>query len=253
MNPIPPLQVNRCGRIFIAGASGAVGRRLCRLLVADGFEVTGMTRSPDKVPMLHALGVQPVVVDVFDEASLIEAVREARPEIVIHQLTDLPPALATDEMAAARVRTAHIRETGTRHLIAAALAAGADRLIAQSVAFAYAPGPLPYEESAPLNLEDPAFSVTARAVASLERQVLEAPLAGLVLRYGKFYGPGTGFDQAPAGGALHVDDAAHAARWAIERGERGIYNIAEEDGTISSRKAMAELGWRPGFRLGNEG
>lgn len=177
--------------------------------------------------------------------------REARPEVVIHQLTELPPGLAAGEMAAARVRTARIREMGTRNLIAAALAAGAGRMIAQSVAFAYAPGPQPYEENAPLNLDDPAFSVTVAGVASLERQVLEAALEGIVLRYGKFYGPGTGFDEAPAGGPVHVDDAARAARLAIERGERGIYNIAEEDGAVSSRKAMAELGWTPGFRLGD--
>jgi nucleoside-diphosphate-sugar epimerase len=241
--------MNEQRRVFIAGASGAVGRRLCLLLVAEGHAVTGMTRSPDKVPMLHALGVQPVVADVFDEAALNDALLDARPQVVIHQLTELPPALAAEEMAGARVRTARIREIGTRNLIAAAVAAGAGRMIAQSVAFAYAPGRPPYDEAAPLNLDDPAFSVTARGVASLEQQVIEAPLTGIVLRYGKFYGPGTGFDQPPAGGPLYVDDAAHAACLAIERGERGIYNIAEDAGTVSSRKAMAHLGWAPGFRL----
>lgn len=236
-------------RIFIAGASGAVGRRLCLMLVADGYEVTGMTRSPDKVPMLHELGVQPVVADAFDQAALDKALRYARPDVVIHQLTELPPGLDPEQMAGARVRTARIREIGTRNLIAASVAAGATRLIAQSITFAYAPGPLPHEESAPLNLDDPAFSLSARGVSSLEQQVLAAPLTGIILRYGKFYGPGTGFDQPAAGGPLHVDDAARAACLAIARGERGIYNIAEEDGSISSRKAREELGWMPGFRL----
>ncbi|MCW1916578.1 NAD(P)-dependent oxidoreductase [Luteolibacter sp. GHJ8] len=236
-------------RIFIAGASGAVGRRLCPMLVADGYEVTGMTRSPDKVPMLHELGVQPVVADAFDQAALDKALLDVRPEIVIHQLTELPRALAAEQMTEARVRTARIREIGTRNLIAASVAAGAKRLIAQSIAFAYAPGEPPYDECASLNLDDTVFAVSVRGVVSLEQQVLGAPLTGIVLRYGKFYGPGTGFDHPAAGGPVHVDDAARAACLAIARGERGIYNIAEEDGIISSRKAREELGWVPGFRL----
>ena len=97
-------------------------------------------------------------------------------------------------MAEALVRNARLREVGTRNLVAAAVAAGAKRMVAQSLAFVYAPGPMPYREDAPLCLDDPVFGETARAVASLEQQVLAAPLTGIVLRYGKLYGPGTGFD-----------------------------------------------------------
>jgi nucleoside-diphosphate-sugar epimerase len=238
-------------RVFVAGASGAIGRVLCRLLVAEGWVVAGTTRSADKVAALRALGVAPVVVDVFDDDALRLAVGRFEPKVVVHQLTDLPPALDASRMAEARVRNARLREVGTRHLVAAAVAAGSVRLVAQSIAFAYAPGPLPYEEGAPLNVDasDESAALSARAVASLEQQVLAAPLQGLVLRYGKLYGPGTGFDAPARGGPLHVDDAADAARRAITRGAPGLYNIAEDDGTISSRKAAAEIGWRPGFRL----
>ena len=228
--------------IFVAGASGAIGRRLCRLLVADGWQVTGTTRSSDKAAGLRAIGVAPVIVDVFDETALRQVVVEAHPAVVIHQLTDLPPALDPARMAEARVRNARIRDIGTRNLVAAALAAGARRMIAQSIAFVYAPGPLPYHEDWPLNAD-------AVAVASLEQQVLQAPLVGIILRYGKFYGPGTGYDDPPRGGPVHVDAAADAARRALTRGANAIYNIAEEDGTISSRRAVTELGWSADFRI----
>ena len=122
-------------------------------------------------------------------------------------------------------------------------------MVAQSIAFAYAPGPMPYREDSPLNLSDPDFGLTARAVASLEAQVLGAPFEGIILRYGKLYGPGTGFDKPPAGGPLHVDAAADAARRAINRGKAGAYNVAEEDGTVCSDKAMEGLGWDPDFRI----
>jgi nucleoside-diphosphate-sugar epimerase len=191
-----------------------------------------------------------VVVDVFDAALLLDIVCKARPEFVVHQLTDLPPALDPAKMAEALVRNARLREIGTRNLVAAAVAAGVKRMVAQSLAFVYAPGPMPYREDAPLMLDDPGFGETARAVASLEQQVLAAPLTGIVVRYGKLYGPGTGFDRPPSGSPLHVDDAADAARRALTRGQAGIYNIAEEDGTVSIKKAADALGWVPGFRLG---
>jgi nucleoside-diphosphate-sugar epimerase len=236
-------------KVFIAGASGAIGRRLCRLLVADGYSVTGTTRSLTKTPMLRDLGVDPVVVDVFDAPLLLDIVRQAKPDIVVHQLTDLPPALDPAKMADALVRNARLRVIGTRNLVAAAVAAGVQRMVAQSLAFVYAPGPMPFREDAPLMLQDPGYGETARAVASLEQQVLAAPLAGIVLRYGKLYGPGTGFDLPPAGTPLHVDDAADAARRAITRGEAGVYNVAEDDGTVSITKVASALGWAPGFRL----
>jgi nucleoside-diphosphate-sugar epimerase len=236
-------------RVFVAGASGAIGRPLCRLLVDEGWAVIGTTRSPEKAIMLRGLGVEPAIVDVFDEARLLDAVRSAAPEIVVHQLTDLPPALDPAKMADALVRNARLREIGTRNLVAAAVAAGAKRMVAQSLAFVYAPGPMPHRESALLCLDDPVHGETARAVASLEQQVLAAPLTGIVLRYGKLYGPGTGFDLAATGGPVHVDDAADAARRALTRGESGVYNIAEDDGSVSITKAAEALGWVPGFRL----
>lgn len=177
-------------RILFAGASGAIGHRLCRLLVEEGWHVTGMTRSAEKAAKLRAMGVTPVVVDVFDEEKLRRVVAEAEPAIVMHQLTDLPPGLDPAKMAEARIRNARIREIGTRNLIAAAIATGVKRMIAQSIAFAYAPGAIPYREDSPLNLNDSGMGLSARAVASLEHQVMNAPFEGVILRYGKLYGPG---------------------------------------------------------------
>ena len=238
-------------RIFLAGASGAIGRRLSRLLVEDGHAVTGTTRTPSKAAALAALGVNPVVVDVFDAESLRSVLAEAHPDIVIHQLTDLPPGLDSKLMADARIRNVRLRDVGTANLVAAAVAAGVTRIIAQSIAFAYAPGSMPYDEAAPLNVgsTDAASVLSARAVASLERQVMEGPFVGVVLRYGKLYGPGTGFDVPPTGGPVHVDAAADAARRATACGGPGIYNVAEEDGAVSSAKAKAVLGWDPLFRI----
>ena len=241
--------MNMTHSIFLAGATGAVGRRLSRFLVEAGHQVTGTTRSAEKVKTLRNLGVTPVVVDVFDREALIGAVVAARPEVVIHQLTDLPPGLDPALMAEWRARNVRIREVGTRNLVDAAIRAGASRLIAQSIAFVYAPGPRPYTEEMDLYTDaaDP-LGASARAVESLEEQVLESGLESVILRYGKFYGPGTGSDAVPDDGPVHVDAAAHAALLAVTRGE-GVYNLAEDDGAVSSVKAQRELGWEPGFRL----
>lgn len=238
-------------RIFVAGATGAVGRRLCRLLVADGWRVFGTTRSAEKATLLRELGVSPVIVDVFDAPALTDAVVSAEPEVVVHQLTDLPPGLDPARMPDALVRNARIRTVGTRHLATAALAAGARRLVAQSIAFAYAPGALPYREDDPLDMDsrDALRQQTVRGVVSLEQQVLQGSFEGVVLRYGKLYGPGTGFAVPAAGGPLHVDAAADAARRAVVRGAAGIYNIAEPDGTVCIDRAVRTLGWQPDFRL----
>lgn len=238
-------------KVLVAGASGVIGRRLCRLLVADGWQVLGTTRSGDKAEMLRTLGVEPLTLDVFDARSLTAAVVAARPAVVVHQLTDLPPGLNAASMATARVRNAHVRDIGTRNLLAAAMAAEVPRFVAQSVCFAYAPGPTPYAEDWALNAAtmDGAVGVNARGVVSLERQVLAAQLTGIVLRYGKLYGPDTGFDAPLPGAPVHVDAAADAARRAVSRGRAGAYNIAEEDVTVVCRKAQAELDWRPGFRM----
>lgn len=235
--------------IFLAGASGAIGRRLAPLLVADGWRVVGTTRSAEKTEMLRKLGVEPVVLDVFDAEALRRAVLESKPEIVIHQLTDLPPGLATDQMPEALVCNARIRDEGTRNLVAAAVAAGAKRMIAQSIAMVYAEGPLPHREEDPLiPVTDPDRGGTVKGVLSLERQVLNAPLEGIVLRYGLLYGPGTGFESVTGPGAVHVDAAAKAAELAVTRGAPGIYNIAEPDGTIAIDKAVRAFGWDAGWR-----
>lgn len=237
--------------VFLAGASGAIGRRLAPLLIADGWRVVGTTRSPGKTELLRALGVEPVVVDVFDAEALSAAVAAARPSVVVHQLTDLPPALDPARMGDALGRNARLRNEGTRNLVAAALAAGARRLVAQSLAFAYAPGPEPHAEDDPLNVADQgAAGVTARGVASLEQQVLGAGIAGLVLRYGRLYGPGTGFETNDKPAPLHVDAAARAAQLAVSKGAPGVYNIAEDDGAVSSERAKRELGWSADWRPG---
>jgi nucleoside-diphosphate-sugar epimerase len=148
-------------------------------------------------------------------------------------------------------RNARIRVEGTRNLVAAARKAGARRLIAQSIAWVYAPGQRPCREDHPLDLDaqgDRAVSV--RGVESLERQILEAsPMEGLVLRYGRLYGPGSGAAAPPPAPAVHVDAAAYAALLAIDHGEPGIFNIADPNGEVSSEKAGAELGWRADSRM----
>lgn len=243
--------MNNQKKVFVAGASGAIGKRLCRILVNDGWSVAGTTRYAEKAAVLSEMGVEPVVVDVFDEKTLADVIQKAQPQIVIHQLTDLPFGLDPEKMTEALVRNARLREVGTRNLVSAAAKANVSRMIAQSIAFVYEPGQTPYVEESPLlNFEDPAYGMTARAVASLEQQVLDAPFEGLVLRYGLLYGPGTGFDQASSDfPCVHVDAAAHAAWLAITRGAQGIYNVAEDDGKVNSSKAVDALGWTAGFRL----
>jgi nucleoside-diphosphate-sugar epimerase len=236
--------------LFLAGATGAIGQRLTPLLVKSGWRVFGMTRSREKVSLLRDLGAEPVVADVFDSDAVNAALIKVQPSVVVHQLTDLPPGLDPAKMAEATARNARIRNEGTLHLVTAALRCGARRFVAQSIAFAYAEGPLPHTEVDSLNVEaEGRVGVSARGVASLESQVLTAPLEGIVLRYGRLYGPATGFD-APSGAApLHVDAAAHAAVLAIIRGEPGIYNLAEDDGAVSSEKAKHQLGWSAAWRM----
>lgn len=242
-------------RVFLAGATGAIGRQMCRLLEGDGYTVIGTTRKPERVAALESLGITPVVVDVFDSESLHSAVIEAKPDVVVHQLTDLPFGLDPKLMPEARLRNARLREIGTTNLVSAAIAAHVKHFVAQSIAFAYAPGAMPYDETAPLNIAstDEAASLSARAAASLEHQVLNGPFIATVLRYGKLYGPGTGFATPPGGGPVHVDAAADAARRAIQREQFGVFNVAEEDGTVSCAKARTMLNWNPAFRIATGG
>ncbi len=237
-------------RVFLAGAAGAIGRRLVPLLLRAGHEVTGMTRSAATASELARAGVVPAVLDVFDAPALMMAVGAAKPAVVIHQLTDLPRQFDEARIAASYANNARIRTEGTRNLIAAAQAAAARRFIVQSIAFAYAGGGEPHPETDPLNLADPARAVSVKGAVDMEQQVLSASgLDAIVLRYGLLYGPAT-WREASSGPkpALHVDAAAHAALLAITRGAAGVYNIADDDGAVSIGKARTELGFDPRFR-----
>jgi nucleoside-diphosphate-sugar epimerase len=238
-------------KVFLAGAAGAIGRRLVPLLLQDGWQVVGTTRSADKAEALAAAGVQPVVVDVFDAQALQRAVAHAQPAVVLHQLTDLPAGLDPARMDEAIARNARIRSEGTANLVAAALAARVPRIVAQSIAWAYAPQARSLREEDPLDLgAEGSRAISVRGVAELEKRVLESPaLAGVVLRYGRLYGPGTGADNASALPSLHVDAAAWAAVLAIERGEPGIYNIADPGPQLDTSKARTQLDWRADWRL----
>jgi nucleoside-diphosphate-sugar epimerase len=174
-------------RIFVAGASGLIGSRLTALLIEGGHLVAAMTRSREKAATLAVLGADAVVCDVFDSAALTEVVIGFAPDIVVHQLTDLPDDIS--DLEAFGRRNARIRTEGTRNLIAAAAAAGAERVIAQSISWE-----LPADRGRAVTGEH-------------ERLVLEA--GGVVVRYGQFWGPGTYFpDVPPAPPRIHLDDAA---------------------------------------------
>jgi nucleoside-diphosphate-sugar epimerase len=240
-------------KIFLAGASGVIGQRLTLFLLIAGHAVVGTTRSAERAAQLKVRGAEAVVVDVFDADALRDAAVSARPDVVIHQLTDLPQVLDPAQRAEFSARNARLRIEGTANLVAAARAAGARRLIAQSIAFAYADGSEPRAETDPLAspVGDDPSAVTARGVRALEAAVLGAPgIDGLVLRYGRLYGPGTWTEVRQGRAPLHVDPAARAALLAVKRGTPGVYNIAEDDGAVSIDKARAELGFDPSFRLG---
>jgi nucleoside-diphosphate-sugar epimerase len=235
-------------RVFLAGAMGAIGRRMLPLMLRAGHQVTGTTRSEEKARELERAGVVPAVVDVFDAQAIAGAVVAARPDAIIHQLTDLPHEFDEARVAASSASNARIRTEGTRNLVAAAHAASARRIVAQSIAFAYTPGVEPHPESDPLNLSDPRRAVTVNGAADMERQLFASGIEAVVLRYGLLYGPGTWYPQSAPKPALHVDAAAQAALLALTHG-RGIYNIADDDGVVAVAKARAELGFDPDFRL----
>jgi nucleoside-diphosphate-sugar epimerase len=238
-------------RIFLAGAAGVIGRRLAPLLREAGHTVVGTTRSQAKAEELRALHIEPVVVNVFDPAALMTAVVSARPEFVIHQLTDLTGLLDPMRRTETLARNARIREQGTQNLVRAAIAAGVRRCVVQSIAWVYAPGGEPHAERDPLDFgADDVRAATVRGVAALEKCTLQSPpLEGLVLRYGQFYGPGTGSETPQGAVPVHVDAAAYAALLAIDHGEHGIYNVAEANAQVATDKARSALGWRPNFRL----
>lgn len=243
--------MNENKKVFIAGASGVIGRPLCKMLVEDGWTVYGTTRSENKIEMLKEIGVEPVVVDVYNEKKLEEILTTIKPTVVIHQLTDLPAGLDPDKMEEALVSNAKLREVGTKNLVNASIKAGVEKMIAQSIAFVYEPGELPHTEKSPLlNFEDPTYGTTSKAVSSLEEQVMNAPFVGVVLRNGLLYGEGTGFDNPvdfiPP---VHAEAAAYAAFLAIKYDTNEIFNIADNDTRLSTEKAKNVLKWNPDFRM----
>jgi nucleoside-diphosphate-sugar epimerase len=237
-------------RVFLAGAAGVIGRRLAVLLRDAKHDVTGTTRGSAKVSRLQSLGITPAVVDAFDADAAAQAVASARPEVIIHQLTDLPSAPGTPGYAAGQEANRRLRIEGTHNLVRAATLAGVRRVIAQSIAFIYAPGEGTRSENDPLDVTaEGTRQSTVQGIVALEREVLQTPdIAGVVLRYGYFYGPGTWYDTPPKPPSVHVDAAAHAALLAVERGS-GIYNITDDDGAVSSARAARELGFDSAFRL----
>jgi nucleoside-diphosphate-sugar epimerase len=245
LNRFPRMAIR--DKVFLAGAAGAIGRRLVPLLLDAGYAVSGTTRSSGKARELEKLGATPVVVDVFDRLGLAQALREVNPGVVMHQLTDLPKALSGPLSAEVLKANARVREEGTRNLVDAAISGGARRFIAQSIAWVYASGPQPHAEDDPLDRD--AGGPTVAGVLALERMTLGSPpLEGVVLRYGQLYGPGTWNTAQNGPVPVHVDAAAHAALLAIDA-PVGVFNIAEEKGLVSSAKARRLLGWNPAFRL----
>ncbi len=237
-------------RVFLAGATGAIGRQLVPRLVAAGHEVHGMTRSERKQTLLHELGAVPVVADALDVDQVTEAIGRVKPDVIVHQLTAIG-AIDPRHMERDFAPTNRLRVEGTDHLLSAARAVGVRRFVAQSHIVAYA-----RTRAAVKSEQDPydpspvgAMRANLLAIRHLEEAVLGASWTeGVVLRYGWFYGPGTslapGGDQFELirrrkfpvvgdGGAvwsfIHVADAAEATVAAVERGERGIYNVVDDD------------------------
>jgi nucleoside-diphosphate-sugar epimerase len=234
-------------RVFVAGASGAIGRPLVPKLVEAGHEVTGTTRSEESAEAIRAAGARAAVLDVFDRDALTAAMRESGAEVVVHQLTALPDRLDFKDPKLYGA-TNRLRDEGTRNLLEAAGAVGVRRFVSQSIAFLYAPvGGMVKSEDDPLITNAPGpFASGLRTIAEMERAVLEA--GGLVLRYGFFYGPGTYYAEdgsttadvrrrrLPVVGKgtgvtsfIHVEDAADATVAAVERGESGVYNVTDDE------------------------
>jgi nucleoside-diphosphate-sugar epimerase len=265
-------------KVFVAGASGAIGRRLVPMLVEAGHSVVAMTRTPEKADAIRASGAQPAVADALDRAAVVAALRDTSPDVVVHQLTALS-ALSGNPRRFDRefALTNRLRTEGTDHLLAGARAAGSRRVIAQSYAgWPYAPegGPVKDEDD-PLNPDPPAgIRETFDAIRYVESTVTAADgIEGLALRYGGFYGPGTGLargEDSPfqdtirkrrfpviGGGTgmwsfVHIDDAAAATLAAVEHGSPGIYNVVDDDPARVSEwlPALAEaMGANPPRRL----
>jgi len=238
-------------KVFLAGATGAIGRPLTKQLVAANHEVVALTRSDKQATHLQRQGATPVVGDVFDAENLQQQVKAAKPDAVIHQMTALPKRIDPRKIKSQLADTNRLRTEGTKNLFDAALAAGARRFIAQSIAFAYnADGDGLKSEESPLYERPPAaFRAVIDAIRCLEQTTLSSnQLTGIVLRYGFFYGPGTAYAsdgsfaedvrrrRVPIAGKgtgvfsfVHVEDAVAATVAALQRGDRGIYNIVDDE------------------------
>jgi 2-alkyl-3-oxoalkanoate reductase len=233
--------------VFVAGAAGAIGRRLLPQLIARGHEVTGSTRSPRGLDQLRALGADAVVMDGLDADSVREAVGQARPDAIVHQMTALAGKADLRHFDRGFATTNELRTTGTANLLDAAEAAGVDRFVAQSYTGWTNPrtgGPVKTEDD-PLDPQPAkAQRESLAAIRFLEETVTSAPLTGIALRYGLFYGPGSSEGQVDlvrarklpivgdGGGVwsfVHLDDAASATVAAVERGTSGLYNITDDE------------------------
>jgi nucleoside-diphosphate-sugar epimerase len=248
-------------RIFVAGGTGAIGRPLIAELLARGHAVVALTRSEEKARAFVEQGVEPAIADVFDGDAVKAALRHAQPEVVIEQLTALPRTYTREAMRAAAALNTRIRLEGGANVLAAAKEAGVRRYLMQSIAFWALPGPGLADEETPLAVEaSPAVAADARVVTELERRLLGNPdIEGVSLRYGFFYGPGTYFTddgdvarqvrlrRFPIVGNgegvwswLHIEDAAIATVSAAERGNPGVYLIADD-------RPLAVREWLPAF------
>ena len=238
-------------KVFVAGATGAIGRSLVPQLIGAGHEVTAITRSREKLGGLYELGAEPVLCDVFDAERLGSVVAQAEPEAVINELTDLPQSLNPRKLKEYYAANNRVRREGTRNLLDAALGAGVRRFLVQASAYWYAPlgGPVKTEE-APLYLDAlPPIGPAVETIKSVEDAVLSAAgLEGVVLRYGFFYGPGTWYAKDGDVGRqvrkrrypmigrgegsysfIHVDGAASATVAALEGAQPGVYNVVDDE------------------------
>jgi nucleoside-diphosphate-sugar epimerase len=259
-------------RIFVAGGTGAIGRPLVTSLATAGHEVTVFSRQAGKVAALGLADVVPAVGDAFDADSLTRAVRDASPEVVINQLTNLPQSVNPIAVKRGFDRTSRMRREVAARLVRAAAAAGARRVVAQSISFAYAPGPGVRTEADPLwTGAGGQIGLLTNSVAALESATPgDTGLEGVVLRYGTFYGPGTYF--APGGlyvsllarrllplpgaggglfGFLHIDDAVSATVAALD-GPTGVFNVVDDVPAPASEwmpMVAARLGAKPPRRI----
>lgn len=250
-------------RVFLAGGSGAIGTAVIPTLVAKGYEVTAMTRSIDKVHQLSGMGARAALCDAFDAEKLCRVVADARPEVVINQMTELPKSgLKPKKLLEYYAKNDRVRREGTDNLLAAARAAGARRYIGQSIACWYAPpGEMVKSESEPLWLDAPSpIGEAVDALKHSEDVVIGGDgIEGVVLRYGTFYGPNTWYSadgeiahqmrnrRYPNIGSgegvtsfIHIDDAADACVAFVESGKPGVYNVVDDEPATANE-------WMPVF------